>query len=419
LTGTDPDISGSTFRFFLPFFNTNMNAPLAPPPPPGMINPTDSPGVMVFGSTGVFASSFGLTGISETVQLALGDAFSAAFNRGIATNFAIDPHNWASQPNVTSGGASSGGTLPNDAYFYVITAVNANGESTTSTEYAGVINTAHSPNQSVTLNFKADNAPTHYKIYRSNTSGTGYGLLTTVPNNNGQNDPLMSFTDNGSYGTPNTAITPFIYYAPNTISNWYSAFLHQNSSTNPATGISINGLAYGFPYDDQGGSSTDQQGYYSKVVIDIQPWGVSQTPPVNFDPTPNSPVQLHILTQPTSSRTGSFTTLMFRAYGPNGQRFIGGTQVTVQVVGAQGGSYVVNVNPITGLGTLTFPNTGTGYNYLKLTQLDGKSFNSKVYQVLPTSIPQSLLSLFDQQNELLSRDRNFYRVIDQIDRSRV
>jgi hypothetical protein len=46
------------------------------------------------------------------------------------------------------------------------------------------------------------------------------------------------------------AVTPGPFYPKGGIANWYAAFLHQTS-------ISIDGLAYGFAYDDQGGKSTD------------------------------------------------------------------------------------------------------------------------------------------------------------------
>jgi hypothetical protein len=42
------------------------------------------------------------------------------------------------------------------------------------------------------------------------------------------------------------------YYASGTRANFYAAYFHKSN-------VSINGLAYGFPYDDQGGFSTNVQ----------------------------------------------------------------------------------------------------------------------------------------------------------------
>jgi hypothetical protein len=48
----------------------------------------------------------------------------------------------------------------------------------------------------------------------------------------------------------NTPLTFAFYYAPGATWNYYAAFFH-----NPS--VSTAGLAYGFPFDDQGGTSTD------------------------------------------------------------------------------------------------------------------------------------------------------------------
>jgi hypothetical protein len=43
---------------------------------------------------------------------------------------------------------------------------------------------------------------------------------------------------------------PTKFYTAGTTANWYAAYLHQSS-------VSLDGLAYGYPYDDQGNNSTD------------------------------------------------------------------------------------------------------------------------------------------------------------------
>ena len=316
-----------------------------------------------------------------------------------------------------------------DAYYYVITSTNSYGETTASSELMQVITAQDVQNNTrqVELTWTAYNTPTQYNIYRSTTQGSGYQLIASVPNPNPNNHniPVTSFTDPGlapitpTPGHPApAALTPELYYAPGTTSNWYAGFMHQNSTDNPATGVSIDGLAYAFGYDDQGGNSTNMENNFSQIYVNLQPWAASQTPPVNLDPTPNAPLAIQILNQPKSVRAGSFTTIGIKAFGPNGGRFVGGTQVAVELIGVQRGSYVINVNPVTGLGYLTFKSTETGFNYLKLTQSDGKTYHSKVFNTLPTSIPLSLMYIFDRECERLSRSAGFYASLDRIARSR-
>jgi hypothetical protein len=40
------------------------------------------------------------------------------------------------------------------------------------------------------------------------------------------------------------------FYPAGSTANWYAAFLHQST-------VTVDGLAYGFAFDDQGGNSTD------------------------------------------------------------------------------------------------------------------------------------------------------------------
>ncbi|MCE9553776.1 MAG: hypothetical protein K8T91_10445 [Planctomycetes bacterium] len=419
-----PDTTGQQFAVLRPYFQQNMNSNLFPPAPIWISNPTESPGVMVFGNDGVFNTGGEQPGVNAQLLSNLENPIVSAFNRGVATNFPIAPNNWANAPDVYAATALPGGSLAADAYYYVVTATNQWGQTTASLEYSAV---ADATNKAISLQWKADNEPTQYNIYRSTTQGSGYQLIAAVanPDVTNHNIPVTLFVDTGYSPVKPTPqhpapalLTPMVYYAPGTTSNWYAGFFHQNVTDNPTTGVSIRGLAYGFAYDDQGSQSTNMNDHYTQININLEPWGASQTPPVNFDPTPNVPVDVQILMQPKSARSGSFTTISFKAFGPEGQAFTGGTQVTVEVVGAQRGTYLVNVNPITGFGILTFKSTDIGYNYLKITQSDGKVYNSKVFNTLPTSIPLSLMYIFDQECERLSKNAGFYTSLDQIARSR-
>ncbi|MFO0959296.1 MAG: beta-1,3-glucanase family protein [Isosphaeraceae bacterium] len=99
-------------------------------------------------------------------------------------------------------------------------------------------------------------------IYRG-TSPDKLVLIANVPN--GTPNAIMYVDNNGA--APAQSIAPPIqFYAKGSTANYYAAFLHQ-------PGISINGLAYGYPYDDQGGFSTNiQMRTPQGVTISLLPW---------------------------------------------------------------------------------------------------------------------------------------------------
>ena len=209
-----------------------------------------------------------------------------------------------------------------------------------------------------------------------------------------------------------------VYYAPGTTSNWYAGFFHQNSTTNPTTGVSLRGLAYGFAYDDQGNDSTNMNYAFTQIDVNLAPWAASKSMQVAFDPTPNVPLNIKMLTQPQSGRVGSPTTILFKALGPQGQAFIGNTRVTVEIVGAQNETYQVDVDPISGRGKLTFTNATPGYSYLKLTQADGKTYRRHGFYIAPVVLPLSMLSMFNQESLRVSAISSFYDSLDQLGRWR-
>lgn len=92
--------------------------------------------------------------------------------------------------------ATTGGTLPAATYFYVITAVNANGETLKSNEQSQATTGTTS---TVSLGWTAVTGATGYKVYRSTATGT-QTLLATL-------GAVTSYTDTGS-ATPGTAAPP-------------------------------------------------------------------------------------------------------------------------------------------------------------------------------------------------------------------
>lgn len=269
LSPTSGPFQSQEFLIFRPFFSTNTNMTGVFPPPAWMPHPDQTPGAMIMAADGVFNTGGKQPGADSATLSDLQNSIVSAFNRGIATNFNIAPSNWAAEPTLKSATAiettEQGTNLlqPHTTYYYVMTAVNGYGETTISLERAA--NTS-STEKSVLLEFSPESTPTSYNIYRSTTPGKGYTKIASVTNpaNN-----IHSFVD---IGYPDGTVAPQMYYAPGSIANWYAAFWHQNSTNDPTNGVSINGLAYGFPYDDQGSMSTNFQGFFSLVNINIGQW---------------------------------------------------------------------------------------------------------------------------------------------------
>ena len=311
---TAPGLAGN-FVIYDPFFSTNTGNPALPAAPSWMPSATQTPGQMILANDGVFNTDGvpgvtgqpGLTPAEESILADVENSIVSAFNRGIADNFNVIPNNWASEPLLESAQANIPGSLSSGTtYYYVVTSeFNYFTQSTASIERTV---TPNAPGEGVSLTILPSTAPIAYDIYRSQTPGSGYLLVTRILND--PKDPVTTLKDSGWPYIPGK--TPVLYYAPGTHSNWYSAFLHQDSTTNPASGVSINGLAYGFPYDDQGGQSTDVQGNFSAVTVTIQPWGGSQSSGPVLQPS-----GIQFLTQPGSAALGSTTNVTFLAlFGP-------------------------------------------------------------------------------------------------------
>ena len=269
--------AGDTLNVYAPFFQTNTrfvtinNQSLSQMPgwlsltdtngQQGIGNLYESPSQMVFGCDSVFASNGKDPDTGDTTS-ALGtyigsieDSIAAAFNRGIATNFAIQPDNWASFPAISGNPVVTGTTTGAGAtYYYAVTAMNVLGESTPSL----VVPATFGQGQTATINWTQNPNPVPpslgFKIYRGTSPDIAQmQLLQQV------DGATFTYQDHGgNIPTPNINIhPPYQYYAANSTSNWYSYFTQTNSSVDPVDGVSINGLSYGFAYADQGGLSTN------------------------------------------------------------------------------------------------------------------------------------------------------------------
>lgn len=336
LTGSGGEFNGQTFYVFDPMFSTNTNNPSLPPMPSWMANvgsAAETPSQMVFACDGVFASNTvdpNVTSMPDAgdAEKSLGNIENmivSAINRGVST---LSPSQWVNPMQFTkdpSPSAQSGGSLkPGQTYYYMITSVGPNGETVPTREVAATVGAGQN---AITLNWTAVpySVANSFNIYRG-TKSRGEVLIASVPNqiSSTNPNPLTSFTDLGGQPASNV-VPPYQYYSPGSTSNLYSAFLHQNSTTNPTTGISVNGLVYGYPFDDQGDFSTNIQfpvGVYpTTITFAINPFfTTTPTPPtpsnnpVTITTTAGVPFTLDI--QGTTGETISFTTSDPRAVLP-------------------------------------------------------------------------------------------------------
>ncbi|OSQ37833.1 hypothetical protein TMES_12610 [Thalassospira mesophila] len=277
------EYQGAVVYVYFPYFSENtdltqLTLPLSdtvyqvPKAPSWLANLSWSPSAMVFGCTGVFASSSDPDAIAQssdfpglaTIALpALENVVVSAFNRGIATgySFALDAMQYISLYQFGAAAtpvASDNNTLPEGTYTYSLSGVLPNG-----------VETALSWSQSITLptasQVKLSWLPQssalygRVNIYRQGSVGN-CGLVGTVANT--ADVPAVCFIDKNSMVQQPISDAPFVFYpgwskTDGVKSNLYAAFLHQNWNLNPATGISLNGLVYGYPYDDQGSFSTN------------------------------------------------------------------------------------------------------------------------------------------------------------------
>jgi hypothetical protein len=406
---TSTDYPGLMFQIFKPMFQENTNIPGAPPAPTWMPNTNLSPGAMILACDGVFAANVAQNiaqpGFTDSTALGtLQNMVVSAFNRGLAAQLngsnemVIAPSDWANQPLVTSATAANtgGATLADGTYYYLVTANTGTGETTPSLEFAATVS---GPNNSVQISWQPvdvhvpntnDLYYVSYNIYRSTTEGAGYELLETIPNVSSPT-PTIGYVDDGS-AIP-TVQSPPMYYAPGSTSNWYAAYLHTNNTTNPISGVSVNGLGYGFAYDDQGSQSSDFTAYSpTEIDITLLPWTTRPSVPTQPNPNPlpappTSPASLAILDQPNNVQAGVSQNVLVQGFTSVNYPYLGGTNITVTLVNGKTNQpitvlQIISTDPLNGKATLNFQYATAGTYKLKFTLADGSASFSNPFQVL-------------------------------------
>jgi hypothetical protein len=275
-----------TVYIYEPLFSTNTNDMSLPAMPSWMSPPylNETPSQMVFACDGAFASNANDPAYAgnANLQKALGNIENqivSALNRGVATlptnppaapitylspDQWVNPIQFSQDPSPGAGGSLNAG----QTYYYVVTTVEPGGETVPTRDVAASLGSGQ---RSVTLSWGAQTltVASSYKIYRGNAPGHET-LIATIANDGS----VTGFGDAG--GQPPSAVTPPYQFYSDFLnpgspgaqpSNLYSAFLHQNSTTNPQTGISVNGMVYGMPFDDNGNFSTNIE-FPANVVPD-------------------------------------------------------------------------------------------------------------------------------------------------------
>jgi hypothetical protein len=280
---TAPVATGTQFRVYCPFWNTNTFDPTLPPPPAAAggattveMYSTTPATVMVLAAQGVFADSGYQPGVAAgaaaTILGSVENQIVSAITRGIARTMA--PAAWASQPIQTAPvPTSTPSTLPAGSYYYVVTSVTDGIESTPSLEFSAAPTSVVSPTsppaeivQSVEVTWMPTNGVDSFRVYRGTASQQENVLVAEVPNTS---EPADYFLDTG-VGTPDTH--PPTYFPAGVAANVYDAFFHQ-----PA--VTLYGAAYASPYDDQGSqSSTLSGGSVTSVSITLGPWAPASPP---------------------------------------------------------------------------------------------------------------------------------------------
>lgn len=109
--------------------------------------------------------------------------------------------------------AASGGTITAGTYKYVVTAINASGETTASNEQT--ITTTGSTS-TVTVTWAAVTGATGYKLYKTAAGGaTGTELLYKTVGGVTSDVDTSPGAPSGAFPTSNTAVSPNTYTAPN------------------------------------------------------------------------------------------------------------------------------------------------------------------------------------------------------------
>lgn len=280
------EYQGAVVNLYFPYFSGNTGlasitlpdgtAYTPPPAPDWLNNAVNGPSQMVFGCAGTFATPNDPDAIAQQAGGAnallaanaltnLQNVVVSALNRGVATGygFALGPQQYTCPIGFSAAPASAAqaGAIPAGSYTYYLSAT-LNDGSETALSWPQTL--ALAAPSAVTLAWLPQPAALYQQanIYRQ--AGTGaIELVGTVANTT--DSQATGFTDTNvavtqpSDGAPYTLYPDWTdptaaNYAP---SNLFSAFLHQNLSADATAGISLNGLVYGYPFDDQGNFSTN------------------------------------------------------------------------------------------------------------------------------------------------------------------
>lgn len=280
---TKGEYEGAVINLYFPYFQDNTGrtkmpfpAPTSPPytlptAPTWLVNATSSPSEQVFACNGVFstvndpdatAQQTSFAGLAVNALTNLENVIVSGLNRGLAT----DKQGWLapmqytslfqfSQAAIATPAPKGTSQLSAGLYTYALAGVLKAGGQTALSWTQTVVLTSDS---SVELSWLPQSAALYEKalVYRRSGSGS-YVLIAELENT--EENHATSYTDTGTSCKGPAAIVfyPDFDGATAPLSNLYSAFLHQNVSADPVNGISINGLVYGYPFDDQGSFSTN------------------------------------------------------------------------------------------------------------------------------------------------------------------
>ena len=340
------------------------------------LSPTQSPSAMAFGAQGVFGNFVG-----NGTTLDVGDAKNVwnsivtAIVRGLTprntggnwTNI-ISPTCWSWFPSMLQPQSLTGGNLTaNGTYRYTITAYGIMGDTSNATE-TPQSNPAtvylSGSNASVQLNWTAVNQPgpgsgaataTGFYIYRSQlVSGNWTDAVRLANVSNTGDVPAMNFTDDGT-ATPTGESPSVVWYRPDTDSNHYAGYFKQMD-------VSINGLSYGYAYDDKGNTSTNVQmnpAGVTSIVISLNPWASSPggLPTITVNGTLN----------PFSTTNG--TASAYQTFSASGSNLTGNLSVSTPP------SFEISMN-------------GTAYSgMLSLVPANGTVSNTPLYVRIAASAP--------------------------------
>lgn len=280
---TKGEYQGAVVNLYFPYFtgNTGLSSiPFAggsytlPPAPSWLSNASNGPSQMVFACAGTFATPQDPDAVAQqgsypvlatNALTNLQNVIVSALNRGVATGyaFAVAPqgytclYGFSQAPQSTPGGTLAAGTYT----YYLSGTLNDGSESALS--WPQTITLAETG--AVTLAWFPQPAALYKQANVYRQMGTGPIQLVQAVANTARL-PAIGYTDtNAPLPTQPANGAPFLLYpswndasaAGFVNSNLFSAFLHQNLSADPANGISINGLVYGYPFDDQGNFSTN------------------------------------------------------------------------------------------------------------------------------------------------------------------